>query len=286
MRIGPVIPLNEHMDQFTCEDIDPPPNGKMMNEDIESNIVNDVEKTTEFEDVNDMDSVESNEDDEQDQGTTTRSGRKVKPPSWYNEFVGYGVHIIPEDAWYTLMASNAFVASTDPDVMYLDEALKASDAAEFIKAMRKEVKWHIDNRDWVIVDQADIPDIPVGKSIVPAVWAMRRKRDISTREVYKWKARLNYHGGKQTKGIDYWETYAPVAAWSSIRIIMLIALFNYWYTKQLDFVLAFPQAPEETELYMAIPPGFTVEGDPKKKALKLLNNLYGQKQAGRVWNKY
>jgi Reverse transcriptase (RNA-dependent DNA polymerase) len=59
-----------------------------------------------------------------------------------------------------------------------------------------------------------------------------------------------------------------------------------WETRHLDFVLAFPQAPVETDLYMEVPAGFKVNGNPKEYALKLVNNLYGQKQAGRVWNKY
>jgi hypothetical protein len=54
----------------------------------------------------------------------------------------------------------------------------------------------------------------------------------------------------------------------------------------MDFVLAFPQAPVETDLYMSIPAGFSISGGSKDKVLKLRNNLYGQKQAGRVWNLY
>jgi Reverse transcriptase (RNA-dependent DNA polymerase) len=95
---------------------------------------------------------------------------------------------------------------------------------------------------------------------------------------------LNLQGGRQVKGIDYWETYAPVALWSTIRLILYLAVLHKWETRQLDFVLAFPQAPVETDLYMDIPAGFEVNGDPKEYALKLINNLYGQKQAGRVWN--
>jgi Reverse transcriptase (RNA-dependent DNA polymerase) len=53
-----------------------------------------------------------------------------------------------------------------------------------------------------------------------------------------------------------------------------------WVTRQLDFVLAFPQAPVETELYMEISKGFFLEGDKSQHVLKLVNNLYGQKQAG------
>jgi Reverse transcriptase (RNA-dependent DNA polymerase) len=115
---------------------------------------------------------------------------------------------------------------------------------------------------------------------------MRRKRDIATHQVYKWKARLNVHGGKQIKDFNYWETYAPVASWSSIRVIMNMAALHGWVTRQLDFVLAFPQAPVETDIYMEIPAGFEVKGRKKDLVLKLINNLYGQKQAGRVWNTY
>jgi hypothetical protein len=60
-----------------------------------------------------------------------------------------------------------------------------------------------------------------------------------------------------------------------------------WHTTQLDFVLAFPQAPVERVLYMSIPKGFEVDGGkPQDFVLQLHKNVYGQKQAGRVWNQY
>jgi hypothetical protein len=64
---------------------------------------------------------------------------------------------------------------------------------------------------------------------------------------------------------------------------MVIATLKGWKTKQLDFVLDFPQAPVETDLYMEKPTGFAME-KRNEKIFKLMNNLYGQKQAGRVWN--
>jgi hypothetical protein len=114
---------------------------------------------------------------------------------------------------------------------------------------------------------------------------MRRKRRIETQEVYKWKARLNIHGGKQEKGVNFWETYAPVATWAAIRVILNMAATDGWQTRQLDFVLAFPQADVETDLYMELPNGFHIEGDRKLYVLKLIKNLYGQKQASRYWCK-
>ena len=85
---------------------------------------------------------------------------------------------------------------------------------------------------------------------------MKRKRHIKTNSIYKWKARLNVHGGKQVKDVHYWETYSPVVKWSSIRLFLTLAIIKGWHTRQVDFVLAFPQADIETDLYMAIPRGF------------------------------
>jgi hypothetical protein len=63
-------------------------------------------------------------------------------------------------------------------------------------------------------------------------------------------------------------------------------LYN-WHTLQIDFVLAYPQADVECKMYMKIPRGFEIDGKPNKThVLKLLKNLYGQKQAGRVWNQH
>jgi Reverse transcriptase (RNA-dependent DNA polymerase) len=56
---------------------------------------------------------------------------------------------------------------------------------------------------------------------------------------------------------------------------------------QIDFVLAYPQADVECVLYMQIPKGFTIDGGQRgTHALKLIKNLYGQKQAGRIWNQH
>jgi Reverse transcriptase (RNA-dependent DNA polymerase). len=90
------------------------------------------------------------------------------------------------------------------------------------------------------------------------------------------------------KGIHYDQTYAPVASWSSIRTLLALTAIHNWHTVQLDYVLAFPQAPVEKEIYMEIPIGVKMSDwdNPKDYVLKLKQNVYGQKQAGRVWNKY
>ncbi len=68
--------------------------------------------------------------------------------------------------------------------------------------------------------------------------------------------------------------------------MLIAALINAWTTRQIDFVLAYTQADVECELYMSIPKGFEVEGSDDAQVLNLRKNLFGQRQAGRVWNQH
>jgi hypothetical protein len=167
--------------------------------------------------------------------------------------------------------------------MYMHEALKAHDAEQFKQAMVDEIKAHEERGHWELMPREDLPpDTPV----LPAVWAMKRKRRVATNEVYKHKARLNFGGHKQEKFVNFWQTYSPVVGWITIRFFLILALINGWHTRQYDFVLAYPHADVEVPLYMDIPRGFKVPGKGRNKdyCLRVKKNLYGQKQAGRIWN--
>ena len=74
--------------------------------------------------------------------------------------------------------------------------------------------------------------------------------------------------------------------WPTIPFFLITSILKGWYTQQLDFVLMYTQANMETELYMEVPKGFHVDGDHTKYVLKLIKNLYGQKQARWVWNQH
>jgi Reverse transcriptase (RNA-dependent DNA polymerase) len=130
----------------------------------------------------------------------------------------------------------------------------------------------------------ELARVPAGTVIFPSVWAMKQKRRVKTREVYKWKVRLAFDGSRQVEGVHYDQTYAPVASWETIRLLLAMVLQNDWKTRQLDYVLAFPQAPAERELYMKIPRGIKVESKTEYALKRVEQNLYGQKQTGRVWN--
>ena len=117
---------------------------------------------------------------------------------------------------------------------------------------------------------------------------MCQKHDIATQQVNKWKARLNFDGSSMKKGVHYKQSYGPVTSWGSIQLALAIEMANNWVPTQVDYVLAFPQAPVEHPIYMDIPCGFEMaEGLSKRDyALLLHGNVYGQKQAAHVWNKY
>ena len=175
----------------------------------------------------------------------------------------------------------AYKASTNPDILYYHQEMQAHDKDEFQQAIIDEVNAHIEGKHWELVDKNDIPE---GTKVIDSVWAMRRKRDIKTREVYKHKARLNLHGGQQIQGVHYEETYSPVVQWSSVRLALILSLLQGWAKRQVDFVLAFPQADISHDTFMKLPKGVkTIHGDGDTHVLKVKKNLYGGKNAGKIW---
>ena len=84
----------------------------------------------------------------------------------------------------------AFHAEMMGDIMYLQQALRQHDVKLFVDAVIKEINGHIDNKNWELVRQDTVPE---EAQVVPSVWAMRRKRDLTTNEVKSHKAWLNLH---------------------------------------------------------------------------------------------
>ena len=81
------------------------------------------------------------------------------------------------------------------------------------------------------------------------IWSFKRKRFPDGR-IMKHKSRLCAHGGMQQWGIDYWETYAPVVNWLSIRTLLVLSILFGYHSRSIDFVLAFPQVKLEEDVFM------------------------------------
>ena len=130
-------------------------------------------------------------------------------------------------------------ATSDPDTMYMHEAMREPDKEHFKKAMKKEWNDQLSNGNFVVRHKSEIPK---STTILPAVWQMKRKRDIISRAVKKYKARMNIDGSKMRPGVHYDETrmYAPVASWNSVKLLLSMVALHNWHTTQINYVLAFP----------------------------------------------
>jgi hypothetical protein len=88
----------------------------------------------------------------------------------------------------------AFLDNTDEDTMYFHQEMKAPDRDEFVKSIVKEMNDHSVSKNWELVPRWEVPQ---GIKVLDSLWAMKRRRDILTRKVLNYKARLNVHGGQQ-----------------------------------------------------------------------------------------
>ena len=92
----------------------------------------------------------------------------------------------------------------------------------------------------------------------------------------------------QQWGDNYWETYSPVVNMLSVRLLLAITKIFKLESKAIDFVLAFPQADLDEDIWMYLPIGFQVDGETEEDSersyvLKLNKSLYGLKQASFNW---
>jgi hypothetical protein len=161
--------------------------------------------------------------------------------------------------------------------------------------MEKEVSDHSERQHWQIFTRDEMKRTGYNGRVIMAVWTFKRKQN-PFGEITKYKARLCAHGGQTQKDVHYTETYAPVVNWSTIRLLLTLANVYGWKSRQIDFVMAFPQADVKTDVFMEVPQHFEVNGqnglqrnesaqNPRQQphVLKLKKNVYGLKDGPLTW---
>ncbi|GJR50000.1 retrovirus-related pol polyprotein from transposon TNT 1-94 [Tanacetum coccineum] len=145
----------------------------------------------------------------------------------------------------------------------------------WIVAMQEELNQFVANDVWELVPQ------PRNMTIIGTKWVFRNKLD-ENGIVSRNKARLVAQGYNQQEGIDYDETYAPIARLESIRILLAYACALDFKLFQMDVKSAFLNGFINEEVYVAQPPGF-IDFKKLDHVYKLKKALYGLKQAPKAW---
>ncbi len=155
------------------------------------------------------------------------------------------------------------------------QALQQPNYHEFVKAMVNEVDDHEKRDHWTCMRRSDMP---ANTKTIMSIWSFKRKW-FPDGTLNKHKACLCAHGGMQTWGTTYWETYAPVVNWASVCLLLAVAKIHGLPSKSIDFVLAFPQADLKVPVYMELTLGFDApeNGSQKLYVLCLNKSLYGLK---------
>jgi hypothetical protein len=183
-------------------------------------------------------------------------------------------------------------SNSDPDTPGIREALNGEYRDDFIEGMTQEINKLEGHGTWTVIKRSDIQ--PTKRTdgttyipdVIPTTWAFKIKRWPSG-ILRKIKARMCVRGDLQTEGVDdVFDTYAPVASWSSIRMLTVLTLQKQWVTKQIDFSNAFVQAPLHKDVYVTLPALFQDASgiDPKLLCLKLNKSLYGMREAPKLWS--
>ncbi|KAD3336139.1 hypothetical protein E3N88_31658 [Mikania micrantha] len=142
------------------------------------------------------------------------------------------------------------------------------------KAMQREIEALEQNETWTL------EELPEGKHVIDSKWVYKIKYKPNG-DIERYKARLIAKGFTQVEGIDYHDTFAPVAKLVTVRCLLSIAVKRDWILHQLDVNNVFLHGELKEDVYMKIPQGFSERNETS--VCKLKKSLYGLKQASRTW---
>ncbi|GKB65507.1 retrotransposon protein, putative, ty1-copia subclass, partial [Tanacetum coccineum] len=158
-------------------------------------------------------------------------------------------------------------------------AMLDSESNKWIDAMNAEIQSMMDNMVWVLVN------LPPGRKTVGSKWIFKKKTDMDG-IVHTYKARLVAKGYTQLYGVDYEETFSPVADIRAIRILISIAAFYDYEIWQMDVKTAFLNGYLDEDIYMVQPEdlgeaafilGIKIYRDRSKRLIGLGQNAYMDK---------
>jgi transposase InsO family protein len=155
------------------------------------------------------------------------------------------------------------------------EALSGPDKEHWKEAIADEYKSFEKNKAWTLTL------LPAGKKAVKCKWIFKKKLGLEG-QLLRYKARLVAKGFTQEYGIDYNETYSPVVRYSTIRILLALAVNLDMNVDHMDVKTAFLNGDLKETVYMEQPDGYKVDGK-ENYVFRLNKAVYGLKQASKAW---
>ena len=152
---------------------------------------------------------------------------------------------------------------------------EAVEKEEWCSAMKEEIAAIEKNETWELVE------LPEDKNVIGVKWVFRTKY-LADGSIQKHKARLVAKGYAQQHGVDYDDTFSPVARFETVRTLLALAAHMHWCVYQFDVKSAFLNGELVEEVYVSQPEGFIVPGK-EEHVYRLKKALYGLKQAPRAW---
>jgi hypothetical protein len=203
-----------------------------------------------------------------------------RKPAWARELIQDGEKYgVPEGTTRQVKRPKPFSSYTALMCDLLEEEPTCFEEAiqrkEWTDAMTEEYQSIMKNEVWEIVPR------PKNKDVVSSRWLFKIKH-AADGSIEKYKARFVARGFSQKEGIDYEETFTPVARYTSIRTIIALAAKMKWKLHQMDVKTTFLNGVIKEEVYIEQPQGFEVE-DTKSHVCRLKKGLYGLKQGPRAW---
>ena len=170
--------------------------------------------------------------------------------------------------------SCSFIASLD-SISLSNTFQEALSHPSWHSVMIEEMDALNGNSTWNLVH------LPTGKKAIGCRWVFAIKVNPDG-SVARLKARLVAKWYAQTYGVDYSDTFSPVAKMTSVRLFISLAATHNWDLHQLDIKNVFLHGNLQDEVYMEQPLGFVGQGEIRK-VCRLRKSLYGLKQSPRAW---
>ena len=204
--------------------------------------------------------------------------RERHPPAKFRDYIAAAVRYPPEKflSYQNLSTSHLAYLTAISSVHEPKNFHEANSQPMWRKSMDDELKALEETNTWNIVH------LPPGKHVVGCRWVYRFKFNPDG-SIERPKSRVVAQGFTQHFGVDYKETFAPVAKMSTVKVLLSVAANHGWSLSQMDVKNAFLHGELEEEVYMKIPPGHPLCGDPSR-VCKLNKSIYGLKQSPRAWH--